>query len=191
MNKKITISVGALIVVVIALFLGYLWGRSSVELPAPEIKEVVKWEKEPYAVHDTIKVPEPYAVEVPVDRPVPVPTDTAALFAVWCDYYLKRDYKLDFSNDTLGTFIADVSIQENKLLSATSTIQPIRKVITRTETVYKVPKLQPWIMFGTSPKLDVQKLQFGLDLNNKFIIGASGLRIRDEYGYTIDLGIKF
>jgi hypothetical protein len=191
MNKKIKISVGALIVVGIALFLGYLWGRSSVELPAPEIKEVVKWEKEPYAVHDTIDRPVPYRVEVPVDRPVPVPTDTAALFAVWCDYYLKREYKLDFSNDTLGTFIADVSIQENKLLSATSTVQPIRKVITRTETIYKVPKLQPWLMFGTSPKLDAQKIQFGLDIQNKYIIGVSGLRIRDEYGYTFDLGIKF
>lgn len=191
MNKKIKISVGALIVVGIALFLGYLWGRSSVELPAPEIEEVVKWEKEPYAVHDTIDRPVPYRVEVPVDRPVPVPTDTAALFAVWCDYYLKREYKLDFSNDTLGTFIADVSIQENKLLSATSTVQPIRKVITRTETIYKVPKLQPWLMFGTSPKLDAQKIQFGLDIQNKYIIGVSGLRIRDEYGYTFDLGIKF
>lgn len=191
MNNKIKISVGALIVVGIALFLGYLWGRSSVELPAPEIKEVVKWEKEPYAVHDTIDRPVPYRVEVPVDRPVPVPTDTAALFAVWCDYYLKREYKLDFSNDTLGTFIADVSIQENKLLSATSTVQPIRKVITRTETIYKVPKLQPWLMFGTSPKLDAQKIQFGLDIQNKYIIGVSGLRIRDEYGYTFDLGIKF
>ena len=179
MNKSITISVGGIIAIAIAVFIGYLWGQSNVTIPKPEIKEVVKWEKEPYAVHDTI------------DRPVFIPTDTAALFAVWCDYYLKRDYKLDFSNDTLGTFIVNASIQENKLLSATSTVQPIRKVITRTETVYKVPTMQPWVMIGTSPTLNTQKIQFGLDIKNKYIFGASGIRLDDKYGYTIDFGIKF
>lgn len=191
MNKSVTISIGGIIAIVIAVFIGYLWGRSNVIIPDPEIKEVVKWEKEPYAVHDTIEKPVPYEVKVPVDRPVFIPTDTAALFAVWCDYYLKRDYKLDFSNDTLGTFIVNASIQENKLLSATSTVQPIRKVITRTETVYKVPTMQPWLMIGTSPTLNTQKIQFGLDIKNKFIIGASGIRLNDDYGYTIDFGIKF
>lgn len=191
MKKQITISVGTLAIIALVLFIGYLWGRSSVTLPSPVIKEVVKWEKEPYAVHDTIEVPKPYEVEVPVDRPIYIPTDTAKLFAVWCDYYLKRKYKLDFSNDTIGTFIADVSIQENKLLSATSTVQPIRKVITRTETVYKVPKLQPWVMLGTSPDLETQKIQFGLDLKNKYVIGATGLRVKDEFVYTLDFGIKF
>lgn len=191
MNKSVTISIGGIIAIVIAVFIGYLWGRSNVIIPEPEIKEVVKWEKEPYAVHDTIEKPVPYEVKVPVDRPVFIPTDTAALFAVWCDYYLKRDYKLDFSNDTLGTFIVNASIQENKLLSAASTVQPIRKVITRTETVYKVPTMQPWLMIGTSPTLNTQKIQFGLDIKNKFIIGASGIRLNDDYGYTIDFGIKF
>ena len=191
MNKSVTISIGGIIAIVIAVFIGYLWGRSNVIIPEPEIKEVVKWEKEPYAVHDTIENPVPYEVKVPVDRPVFIPTDTAALFAVWCDYYLKRDYKLDFSNDTLGTFIVNASIQENKLLSAASTVQPIRKVITRTETVYKVPTMQPWLMIGTSPTLNTQKIQFGLDIKNKFIIGASGIRLNDDYGYTIDFGIKF
>lgn len=191
MNKSVTISVGGIIAIVIAVFIGYLWGSSNVTIPDPEIKEVVKWEKEPYAVHDTIYKPEPYEVKVPIDRPVFIPTDTAALFAVWCDYYLKRDYKLDFSNDTLGTFIVNASIQENKLLSATSTVQPLRKVITRTETVYKVPTMQPWLMIGTSPTFNTQKIQFGLDIKNKFIIGASGIRLNDDYGYTIDFGVKF
>lgn len=191
MNKTITISIGTIAAVALALFLGYLWGRSSVELPEPEIKEVIKWEKEPYAVHDTINNPVPYEVEVPVDRPIFIPTDTAALFAVWCDYYLKRDYKLDFSNDTLGTFIVNASIQENKLFSATSTVQPIRKVIEREKTIYKVPKLQPWAMIGTSADFRTNKLQFGLDIKNKYIIGASGLRFDDEYSYTFDFGIKF
>lgn len=191
MNKSITISVGGIIAIAIAVFIGYLWGQSNVTIPEAEIKEVVKWEKEPYAVHDTIYEPKPYRVEVPVDRPVFIPTDTAALFAVWCDYYLKRDYKLDFSNDTLGTFIVNASIRENKLLSATSTVQPVRKVIEREKTVYKVPAMQPWVMIGTSPTLNTQKIQFGLDIKNKYIFGASGIRLDDKYGYTLDFGIKF
>ena len=46
MNKSITISVGGIIAIAIAVFIGYLWGQSNVTIPEPEIKEVVKWEKE-------------------------------------------------------------------------------------------------------------------------------------------------
>jgi hypothetical protein len=191
MKKQITISVGTIIAVAIAVLIGYFWGRSSVELPQPSVKEVVRWEKEPYPIHDTIYRPKPYRVEVPVDRPVPVPTDTAKLFEVWKDYYLKRHYTLDYSSDTVGTFRVDVSVQENKLVSATSTVQPNRRVIERTETVYKVPKLTPWAMIGTSPDLTTNKIQFGLNLNNKYMFGATGIRMDNKYGYTLDFGINF
>jgi hypothetical protein len=43
MNNKITISLTGIIAVAISLFLGYLWGRSSVELPAPKHIVEVKW----------------------------------------------------------------------------------------------------------------------------------------------------
>jgi hypothetical protein len=190
MNKSITISIGGLIAIGIALLIGYFWGRSSVELPQPKRIVEVKWVKGDI-VRDTIDRPVPYEVKVPVDRPVFVPTDTAALFAIWQDYYLDRKYALDFSNDSLGTFKVDALVSQNKLISATSFIQPNIRTVTEREVIYKVPTLQLWAMLGTSADFRTNKLQFGLDIKNKYIIGLSGIRLDDRYGYTIDFGIKF
>lgn len=190
MGKKITISVGAVIAVVIAIFVGYLWGRSSVELPEPRRIVEVKWVKGD-VVRDTIDRPVPYEVIVPDSIPVFIPTDTAALFAIWQDYYKERKYNLDFSNDSLGTFRVDATVNQNKLISATSFIQPNIRTVTEREVIYKVPTLQPWAMIGTSVDFRTNKIQFGLDIKNKFIVGASGMRIDDRYGYTLDFGIKF
>lgn len=190
MNKDLLTSIGSVITIIaISIGIGYYWGRTN--LPEPEVTEEIIYVPEPYAVHDTIYEPIPYAVHDTVNRPIPVPTDTAALFAVWRDYYLRRDYELDFSNDSIGVFKVNAFVQENKLLSATSVIQPNRKVITKTETVLKVPAIQPWIMIGTSPTFDSQKIQFGVDFKNRYMFGLSGIRIDDKYNYTLDIGVKF
>jgi hypothetical protein len=188
MNKKITISLTGIIAVIISLFIGYLWGRSSVELPAPEHIVEVKWEKGDI-VRDTIETPVPYEVKVPDS--IPIPTDTAALFAIWQDYYLERKYPLDFSNDSLGIFKVDAKVSQNKLISATSFIRPNIRTVYEKEVIYKVPTLQPWAMIGTSIDFRTNKIQFGLDIKNKYIIGASGLRVDDKYSYTFDFGINF
>ena len=190
MNNKITISLTGIIAVAISLFLGYLWGRSSVELPAPKRIVEVKWEKGE-VVRDTVEKPIPYEVKVPDSIPIFIPTDTAALFAIWQDYYLERKYVLDFSNDSLGTFKVDAKVSQNKLISATSFIQPNIRTVYEKELIYKVTTIQPWAMIGTSIDFRTNKLQFGLDLKNKYVIGVSGLRIEDKYGYTLDFGIKF
>jgi hypothetical protein len=190
MNNKITILLTGIIAVAISLFLGYLWGRSSVELPAPKRIVEVKWEKGE-VVRDTFEKPAPYEVKVPDSIPIFIPTDTAALFAIWQDYYLERKYALDFSNDSLGTFKVDAKVSQNKLISATSFIQTNIRTVYEKEVIYKVPTIQPWAMIGTSIDFRTNKLQFGLDLKNKYVIGVSGLRIEDKYGYTLDFGIKF
>lgn len=178
-------------VAVTCFLLGMCTGRKTVKpLPAEKIVEI-KWEKGD-TIRDTIKVPVPYEVSVPVDRPVFVATDTTRLFEIWSDYYLKRNYSLDFSNDTIGLFKVDASVSENKLLSATSTIVPNIKTVIQKEVVYKQPKLiAPWVMIGTSVDFKVNKLQTGIDIKDRFIVGVSGVRINDSYGYTIDLGYKF
>lgn len=38
MNKSITISVGGIIAIAIAVFIGYLWGQSNVTIPEPRDK---------------------------------------------------------------------------------------------------------------------------------------------------------
>lgn len=190
MNKSITISIGGLIAVGIALLIGYFWGRSSVELPAPKRIVEVKWVKGDI-IRDTIDNPVPYEVGVPVDRPVFIPTDTAALFAIWQDYYLERKYDLDFSNDSLGIFKVDAKVSQNKLIYANSFIQPNIRTVTEREVIYKVPTLQPWALIGTSADFRTNKLQFGLDIKNKYKVGVSGIRLDDKYGYTFDFGLNF
>lgn len=178
-------------VAVTCFLLGMCTGRKSVKpLPAEKVIEV-RWEKGE-EIHDTIKVPVPYEVIVSEDVPVFIPTDTAKLFEIWSDYYLKRNYSLDFSNDTIGVFKVDASVSENKLLLATSTIIPNVKTVVEKEVVYKQPKLiAPWVIVGTSVDFKVNKLQTGVDIKDRFIVGVSGVRINDSYGYTIDVGYKF
>ena len=73
-----------------------------------------------------------------------------------------------------------------------SDIQPIEKVITTENTYYKVKPLQFYVMGGTNfTKFNTQKVQFGIDLKQKFLIGVSGIRLEDKYNYTIDFGVKF
>lgn len=191
MNNKITISVGGIIVLLVAIFIGYLIGRSSVNIPEPTRIVEVKWEKGDI-VRDTIKVPKPYEVTVPEYIVIPpVPTDTAALYATWKDYHLERKYGLDFSNDTLGTFTVDAIVKQNKLISATSFIEPNIRTVKETQVIYKVPTLQFYALIGSSANFKFNQIQAGVDIRNRFMIGGSAIRLNDEFGYTINAGIKF
>ncbi len=178
-------------VAVTCFLLGMCTGRKTVKpLPAEKIVEI-KWEKGD-TIRDTIKVPVPYEVSVPVDRPVLVATDTTRLFEIWNDYYLKRNYSLDFSNDSVGVFKVDAVVDENKLISATSTIVPNIKTVIQKEVVYKSsPLIVPWTTLGTSVDFKVNKLQVGIDIKERYSLGLSGIRMNDSYGYTIDVGYKF
>ena len=122
---------------------------------------------------------------------MPSPSDTAALFAVWRDYYATRDYDLDFSNDTLGVFRVAAKVNQNKITQAVSTVQPNVKVVTNTETVYKTKFLQPWAMVGTSVDFNFQQIQVGVDINNKWMVGVGGIRYGDKGGFTVNAGVKF
>ena len=146
--KEILIAIGLVAIgLAIGIFLGYL----LIPDKEPEIKRIVevKYVKGD-TITDTIRCPVPYKVVDSIKVPVPVPTDTAALFAVWNDYYAKRYYDLDFSNDTLGVFKVNAIVTENKLLQASSTIQPNIRTVTEKELIYKHRKLVPWATAGTS-----------------------------------------
>lgn len=197
MNKSITISVASIIIAAVAFFLGYLVGRAWKKGEAAGTKTTVEIKQSKYEVHDTIRCPEPYAVyydrEVVVHDTIqsfiPQVVDTAAILA---DYFLTRKYNFDFSDDSLGIFQFDATVNQNKLTSMVSNIHPYEKVVTKTETFYKVKPLQFYIMAGTNVhNFNTQKIQFCIDLRQKFLIGVSGIRLEDKYNYTIDLGVKF
>lgn len=191
MKNKITISVWTIIVVLITAVIGYLIGRASVDIPGEKIItkiEYIKGEE----IRDTIFIPKPYEVTSPSDTiKIPIPTDTTALYAIWKDYYTTRKYELDFSNDTLGIYKVNTTVSQNKLMMTNSYIKPNVKVIKEIKTIYKVPTLQFFGMLGTSIDLQTNKMQLGIDLKQKYLIGVSGIRYKDKYSYTIDFGIKF
>ena len=188
-SKNILIAVLILAICLsVGFFIGYLvFGKTE-----PVVNRIVeiKWQKGE-TVRDTVDCPVPVETIIRDSIPVPVPTDTAALFAVWKDYYLERKYALDFSNDSIGTFRVDATVNQNKLISATSLIQPNIRTVYEKEVIYKKEKWVPWAMIGTSVDLKTNKVQFGVDLNQKYVIGVSGIRMDDRYSYTLDFGIKF
>lgn len=192
-ENKITTIFALVLVTGICLGMFFL-GRRSVHVPEPgEVQHDTTYVPAPFPVHDTLKIPVP-AKETPPDTvyvPVPEPTDTAALFAVWLDYYTTRDYDLDFSSDTLGVFKVAAKVNQNKITQAVSTVQPNVKVVTNTETVYKTKFLQPWVMVGTSVDFNFQQIQAGVDINNKWMVGVGGIRYGDKGGFTVNAGVKF
>ena len=156
-------------------------------------KEVVKWKKEYLpAIHDTISIPVPrYVFNTDTVERIIEHTLEVDTFAILADYYKVRNYKLDFSNDSIGIFRVDVDITKNSLSQARSEVKPIKYTQEIVRTVSKVKTLQFYGILGSSVDTKTNKVQLGLDLRQKFLIGASGIRMDDKIGYTIDLGIKF
>ena len=193
MNKVITISVGTIVALAVGLVIGFFLGKAEVEPTPAKTQRIITWARGKETIKE-VPVPEPYAVHdtAYIVKEVPIPTDTAALFKVWKDYHLTRDYDLDFSDDSLGVFKVKFAVHQNKVASSpVATIQPNIKIVTEENTVYKVPFIQGYAMVGTSVDFSVNQIQLGIDLKQKFLIGVSGIRIKDNYGYTINAGIKF
>lgn len=192
MNKKITISIGSVIALSIAFIVGVFIGKGYVDTVEVE-KEVVKWKTEQLPpIYDTISMPVPYLVFDTdtvfkiIDHQAEV--DTLKILA---DYYRVRKYNLDFSNDSIGVFKVNIDVTKNMLANASSEIRPIRTTIERVKTINKVQKLQFYGMFGSSLDFKTNKIQVGLDFRQKYLLGVSGIRLDNKYGYTIDLGVKF
>lgn len=188
MNKIIVKIIIGLLLVFSSLLIGYICGsRSKVE--SEKIVEI-KWIKGK-EIRDTIRVLEPYEVLVPDSIPVFISTiDTTELLAVYKDYHNQKKYDLDFSDDSIGVFKVDAVVNQNKLVSATSIIQPNIRTVYEKEVVNKVSIFKPWLSVGTSIDLKTNKVQLGVDLK-RYMFGISGIRVNNKYSYTIDFGIKF
>lgn len=187
-NKKYIIV--TLITILLALIAGFFAGRSSVKTKINRIVEV-KWMSSDIVVRDTIKVPVPYEVRIPVDRPIFVSSDTILNKEVWDDYYTEKRYNLDFSNDSLGIFKVDALVYKNNIIESSSYIQPNIKVIKEKEIFENVRLINPWICVGSSFDFKTNQIQIGVDLKNKYMLSVSGVRLNSNYGYNINFGYKF
>lgn len=120
------------------LLLGFAlgWWLGSRKEPIEIVREEVRYIKgdtttiyidRPIAkyIHDTIIVRE--------EKRIPIPADTAEIIA---DYQKQREYDLDFSTDTTGTYKVRAIVSRNRLASASATIAPLqREVLTTTREV--------------------------------------------------------
>lgn len=192
-NKIITSITFCVLALIILILLMRTCNISDNYTESTEPRRIVeiKWQKGE-VIRDTIILPTPVKTIVKDSLIIiSTPIDTAALFNVWKDYYTERQYNLDFSNDSVGIVKINALVNENKLISATSLIQPNIRTVHEKELIYKKKKWVPWAMIGTSVDLKTNKVQFGVDLNRKYVIGFSGVRMDNRCSYTLDFGIKF
>ena len=138
------------IVLLAGLFFGwgYRRGAASVEMRDSTVTRWVPW---PVPVYDTIREPYPVAVREPADTVWKyMSVDTAAIIA---DYLLERDYRLDFSADSTGTFLVDATVGENRLLRASAVVKPVVREITVTKlhTEVRPPRWETGLALGIDP----------------------------------------
>ena len=119
--------------------------------------------------------------------------DTSLLMDAIADYTTTRKYLLDYSTDTTGVFKVDLDIEQNKLQSAISTIQPLIKTqtITTTNTIYKNKPLSFIATAGASIDLTNYQLSGLCVFADRYVFGATTFIYQKQFGYTINVGIKF
>ena len=139
-----------LLLATLLLCFGLGWWLGSRKEPIEVVREKVRYVKgdttsiyidrpivKYIRVHDTIIVRE--------EKRIPIPADTASIIA---DYIKQREYDLDFSTDTTGTFKVRAVVSHNRLASASATIAPLQREVEN--TVVKVHKFQPFVSGGVA-----------------------------------------
>lgn len=169
---------------------GYLVGRSRSEVTT-RVEKIYTWSKGVERIKE-IPIPQPYEVIKTIERVVPTEVDTAALYEAWLKYHDVNKYEFDFSDDSVGVFKVDFEVSKNEVAAPPrAIIQPNILTVTETRTIYKVPTIQGWAMIGADVKFNAFQVQAGVDFKQRFMVGASGIRMNDAWGYTVNLGIKF
>lgn len=183
-------TVASTIIVVAALIFAFFLGRGTYTPEPPKVVEKWYTKHDTVEYRDTIKVPVPYQVVRDTTIYLPGVIDTAALLA---DYLARKEYSLDFSNDSIGEFRVDAVIQRNALAQVTSHVKPIIHIHEVENTIIdkQIPFIQGYAQIGTSVDFGTQKFSAGADFRQRFLVGASAIRVDDRWGYTLDFGIKF
>ena len=187
---------------VAAIFLlGYYFGRRSVSVSTTTTVRVVQGDSVRFSVPipPVSEVVYPSEVElqrlllrdtVYRDSVVYLPVDTVGILR---DYYARRQYNLDFSTDSLGTYKVSCSVFQNRLCDVSSTIVPRVRYIDRVTTVTeKSALLRPWVFAGCSTKFDFQYGLVGTDIGGRYMVGVGGYHHNDVgSGVLFGVGVKF
>lgn len=186
---------------VVALVLGVLFGwliwRTTieeretiryVELPAStiNIEAPMPVKSEP------IGIPIPHYDTIKVREEVRIIPDTLAIIS---DYLQRREYNLDFSTDTTGTFKVNAIVEANHLASATATVAPLQKVVER--VIKEQPrKFCPFIGSGISIGMPGGhsigvSVEAGALIKSKHLPKVGYLRLGNNNYITIGYGYFF
>ena len=189
-KKQIVIS---LILLILGFVIGYFCMKSSVT------KSEIKYVQLP-PITDTIKVPDPYKVEIPSDPEYILKKDTIYqdsivyvhesidTLAILEDWIKKRSYEtVLFDVDTLGKMTVFTDIQYNKLQSLSYKYIPIQKEVTQTKTQLFTPYIQGGLTFDWYPSLEIGTYIRNVSLG----IEATRNVDTDKFMYGIKIGYKF
>lgn len=130
------------------------------------------------ALTNTVAVPIPYEVEVPMPGdtiwmpPLKTKVDTLAILA---DYYLKRVYNDSISNDSITIYLKE-SVCKNELQRSHVGYRWKVPNMTIREVVVKQKQL---LYLGVEPNVNLKKLEFGMYLSADLDIERALL----GYGY--------
>lgn len=125
--------------------------------------------------HDTIR------------EEVRIPADTAGIIA---DYFKERDYDIDFSTDSTGTFKVQAVVYCNRLESASATITPLQREIVT--TIKEVRKFRPYIGGGVALGAKAgASLEVGALLKDHHLPRVGYQRLGKDNYLTIGYGYTF
>lgn len=178
--------------VVLLLCFGAGWWLGSRQ-KIVEIKEEVRYVELP-PITKVVEKPVPIKTEpvtikevVEVVKEVAMPIDTTAIIA---DYLQRREYNLDFSNDTTGVYKVQAIVEANRLTSASATIIPLKRVVE--QTVVKIRKFRPYV--GGSISIGGKQgasLEIGVLLKDHHFPKVGYQRLGNENYITAGYGYLF
>lgn len=191
-NNRVWVYVGLAILLLGGSFAaGWYFSKKNFESKIVKKTTEIRWIKGK-TIRDTIYKPKPYEIiKKDTVNYIEIIRDTIKVTELLDDYYCERKYNLDFSNDTAGEFKVDLLVSENQLISASSQITPYIKTITETNYIEYKKKLGFYALAGTSLIFNTQKLEFGFIIKDRWMLGLTGIRLKKEFNYTIDFGVKF
>ena len=130
-------------------------------------------------VHDTIIVRD--------EVHIPIPADTAGIIA---DYIKRREYDLDFSTDSTGTYKVQAVVCCNRLESASATIAPLQREVLNSVVVTR--KFRPYIGGGIALGAKAgASLEVGALLKDHHLPRVGYQRLGNDNYLTIGYGYTF
>ena len=182
-----------------ALGIAFGWWLGSLKEPIEIVREEVRYVElppitkvieKPVPVRETIYVrenedkQEADEKEEVADKSQTDTTNTVA------DYFKRREYNLDFSTDTTGTFKVNAIVEANRLERATATIVPLQRQVEN--TVVKVRPFHPYIGGGVGIGKELSaSLNVGALINEHHLPSVGYQRIGNGNYITINYGYVF